>query len=111
MEWIRIFVPKGTRTPFFWACVVVMACNIVYYVIGIFFLSLTCRPVRKSWWPMAYGSCLSLETRRQFDYSSSCINFALDLVILATPQAIIWKLNLEPRRKIGFSLVFSLGVM
>lgn len=111
IEWLRIFVPTKTRSPFYWACIAVMAINNTFYVAGILFIGLKCRPVRKLWWPMAYGTCIELQKSRELDYSSSWVNLVLDLALLIIPQATIWKLRLPARRKIGVSLVFSLGVM
>lgn len=111
IEWLRIFVPTKTRSPFYWACMAVMAINNTFYVAGILFIGLKCRPVRKLWWPMAYGTCIELQKSRDLDYSSSWINMFLDLFLLIIPQTTIWQLRMPARQKIGVSLVFSLGVM
>lgn len=111
IEWIRIFVPHRTRSPFFWMCALILCCNVIFYVAAIFVLALTCRPIQKTWNPMEYGTCFTKHQQRVFDYSSACINFVLDILLLITPQATIWKLNLATKQKIGVSIIFSLGVL
>lgn len=108
IEWMRIFVPRGTRNFFFWVCLPVLILNATFYIVAIFIISFTCRPVEKWWKPMVPGVCIS---RRSFDFSSGCINLALDIIILLLPQRTIWKLNMSLKRKVGTSLVFSIGVL
>ncbi|KAH6645398.1 hypothetical protein BKA67DRAFT_111379 [Truncatella angustata] len=110
LEWMRIFVPKGTRNFFFWTCLSILSVNAAFYVVAIFIINLTCRPVQKSWYLMTPGVCFGAETRRHFDFSSACINLALDILILFLPQRTIWTLNMPSKKKIGVSLVFTIGL-
>ncbi|KAI0840253.1 hypothetical protein F5Y06DRAFT_264041 [Hypoxylon sp. FL0890] len=45
-----------------------------------------------------------------FEFSSSCINFVFNLIVLILLQRTVWGLNMSHRRKIRVSLIFSLGI-
>ncbi|KAI1410921.1 hypothetical protein F5Y13DRAFT_191751 [Hypoxylon sp. FL1857] len=111
LEWMQVFVPKGTRNLFFWTSLLVLILNAVFYIAGLFVLNLSCTPIEKFWKPTVPGTCLSLDNLLSFQMSSSCINLAFDLIILILPQPTIWTLNMSPRRKIGISLVFCMGIL
>ncbi|KAK8113615.1 hypothetical protein PG984_014141 [Apiospora sp. TS-2023a] len=108
LDWMHIFVPKGTRNVFFWTCWPVIAANAIFYVAAIFVIGFSCRPISKWWMPMIEGVCLN---RRNFDFASACINLILDVIILLIPQRMIWKLHMPLRRKLGISAIFSIGLV
>ncbi|KAH7304315.1 hypothetical protein B0I35DRAFT_516913 [Stachybotrys elegans] len=112
LDWLRIFVPPGTRNLFFWASWTVLIVNAIFYILGIFFLTMSCRPMDSQWRPLEVtGDCVDQEVRRQFEFSSAAINLALDLIIFALPQHTIWKLNMVPKMRIACSLAFSVGLI
>ncbi|KAI2473712.1 hypothetical protein F4781DRAFT_438336 [Annulohypoxylon bovei var. microspora] len=106
-EWLRVFVPRGMRNLFFWTCWLVLISNIIFYIAAIFFQNLACKPVKKAWIPMTPGTCLDI---RAVEFSSPCINLVFDLIILFLPQRTIWSLNMSLKRRLGVSLVFSMGI-
>ncbi|KAK7936175.1 hypothetical protein PG985_001670 [Apiospora marii] len=108
LDWMHIFVPKGTRNVFFWTCWPVLVANAVFYVAATFVIAFSCRPVSKFWTPMGEGICIN---RRNFDFASACINLVLDVIILIIPQRMIWKLQMPLRRKVGISAIFSIGLV
>ncbi|KAI0019181.1 hypothetical protein F4780DRAFT_748020 [Xylariomycetidae sp. FL0641] len=107
-EWLRVFLVRGQRNAFFWICWVVMIINAALYTATIFLVGLSCRPIRKFWEPWTAGDCLN---HRKVDFSTACVNLALDVAILLAPQLVIWKLNMTIKNKVGVSLVFSLGLL
>jgi hypothetical protein len=109
LEWIRIFVPRGTRNKFFWICHIVMWANNIFYTVAIINVNLVCTPQAAIWmrW-LRGGQCMD---RMALDLSSSCINLVFDLIILFLPQRVIWRLRMSTRERVGISLVFSTGVM
>ncbi|KAK7757130.1 hypothetical protein SLS62_000677 [Diatrype stigma] len=107
LEWIHIFTPGRTRNTFFWTCWGMIATNIVFYLACIIAAQFTCRPVRLNWLGL-HGRC---RDRRALDTSTTVFNLVLDILILALPQRIIWKLQMNKQRKIGVSIVFSVGIL
>ncbi|KAI0388937.1 hypothetical protein F5Y17DRAFT_451024 [Xylariaceae sp. FL0594] len=99
-EWIQIFVPHGTRNRFFWTSATLIAVNVAYYLSAIVAISVTC-PTRAT---------LCARSTVIF-VSSATINLTSDLVILALPIHVIWKLQLPRRKKIAISFVFGLGII
>lgn len=108
LEWVRLFVPHGTRPPFWWMCRIVMWVNILYYISVIIVSTVSCSPHEKIWDPTLPGTCLNIKA---FFVSNATLNLASDIIILALPQRSIWSLNMSRDKKIGVSLVFAVGVM
>ncbi|KAI0907331.1 hypothetical protein F4823DRAFT_23180 [Ustulina deusta] len=108
LEWVRLFVPHGTRPPFWWMCRIVMWVNILYYISVIIVSTVSCSPHEKIWDPTLPGTCLNIKA---FFVSNATLNLASDIIILALPQRSIWSLNMSRDKKIGVSLVFAVGVI
>ncbi|KAI1409284.1 hypothetical protein F5Y13DRAFT_193525 [Hypoxylon sp. FL1857] len=99
-EWIHLFVPCGIRNTFFWACLVVMLVNVLYYTASILSVSFGCTP--------------RAEFCARFSFIlifSAVINLTSDLVILVLPIRTIWLLKLSRRKKLSVSLIFALGIL
>jgi hypothetical protein len=111
VEWKNLFVPKKARNWFFWATTAMIAINIIAYGVAIIMTCFRCRPAAKIWQPWLEGYCSSLSAQKSTDVATSFVNLAMDVVILLLPQPIIWKLNLTRQRRIGLTLVFSLGIL
>ncbi|KAI0411920.1 hypothetical protein F5X98DRAFT_32434 [Xylaria grammica] len=105
---LRVFAPPGTRNFFFWAAWAVLGLNAAFFIVEIFFIGFTCRPIQKWWTPMLHGYCLN---EKKLDVYASIINPILDLAILAIPQRIIWTLNMRFERRVGVSVIFSAGIL
>jgi len=108
LEWIRIFVPLGIRSPFWWTCHITIVINVIFYVFCIFFEIFHCKPRQKSWEITLPGKCI--DTTKAL-IAASTVNFASDLVILLLPQKVIWGLRLSRSRKAGIATLFSIGVL
>jgi hypothetical protein len=70
-----------------------------------------CLPVRQFW-------NLSQDTRKQHClpegpvwYTNAGIQIATDLLILALPMPLLWRLQMPRRQKWGIMIVFGLGVL
>lgn len=107
-EWIRIFVPLPRRNAFYWTCQVMIAINIIFYVVAIVITAVACTPYRRNWDKTVPGTCLDMKI---ITLSVVAINFAIDISILALPQKVIWGLQMSTRRRIGVSIVFAIGLM
>ncbi|KAI0476349.1 hypothetical protein GGR56DRAFT_465819 [Xylariaceae sp. FL0804] len=107
LEWARIFVPKGTRDKFWWTCNITLLVNVLFYATAKLVDNLACSPHRKIWDVTVEGHCLD---QRTSTFASAIVNLASDLVILALPHSVIWKLNLPRSKKLGIACVFAVGV-
>ncbi|KAI0423599.1 hypothetical protein F5Y09DRAFT_326943 [Xylaria sp. FL1042] len=108
LEWTRLFVPPGTRTPFWWTCQIVMWVNILYYISIVVVSAISCFPHEKIWHPNLPGRCFNTKA---FFIGNATLNLASDIIILALPQRVIWSLKMSRDKKIGVSLVFAVGVI
>jgi hypothetical protein len=85
-----------------------MILNILYYVPATFLEIFQCVPRRKIWNPAVPGVC---HKGGKTAVAGSCVNFFSDLVILALPQLVIWRLNMSYKKKVGIALLFAFGVL
>ncbi|KAI0448922.1 hypothetical protein F5B21DRAFT_496113 [Xylaria acuta] len=108
LEWTRIFVPRGTRTTFWWTCQIIMWVNILYYTMVVIISAISCSPHEKIWHPTVPGRCFNTKV---FFISNAVLNLASDIIILALPQRVIWTLKMSRQKKIGASVVFAVGVI
>ncbi|KOS22246.1 hypothetical protein ESCO_001456 [Escovopsis weberi] len=107
-EWMHIFVPTGTRNLFFWLCTTMMTLNILLYSSGAIAEGLGCIPLDKTWKPWRPGKCID---KKVLDVTTAYFNLALDLLILLLPQRVIWRLQMTRSKKIGVSVIFSVGIL
>ncbi|KAI1742252.1 hypothetical protein F4680DRAFT_44880 [Xylaria scruposa] len=108
LEWIRIFASAGPRTAFNWTCYILGTINVLLYIGSILTDSVSCVP-REYWWDRTImGHCADT---RNLPIVTGTLNAVIDLFILLLPQAIIWKLQMSPQRRLGVSLVFLVGII
>ncbi|VUC32030.1 unnamed protein product [Clonostachys rosea] len=109
LEWVNIFVPRGTRNAFWWTCYTMLWVNVAYYVAIKFAENLSCIPQAHIWdKTLAGGKCIN---EKALVTSTCIINLISDVLILVVPQSIIWKLNMNKARKIGISIIFGVGLL
>jgi hypothetical protein len=108
LDWIRIFVPKGTRSAFFWICHVVLWINIAFYLACLVLANLVCRPFEHIWNKMLEGKC---SDGRAADIVSAGFNLGVDIIVLILPQMVIWKLQLMKDKKLGIAVIFAIGLV
>ncbi|KAK6949036.1 hypothetical protein Daesc_009108 [Daldinia eschscholtzii] len=108
-EWCRIFSPHRSRPGFYWICHVIMALNILFYSAAIIVENLSCFPHERVWDQLVPGSkCLNINA---ILIAGASINIILDFIILILPQRVIWGLRMSRNKKIGVSLVFTVGLL
>ncbi|KAK5988233.1 hypothetical protein PT974_12373 [Cladobotryum mycophilum] len=108
LEWARIFVPHGVRNSFYWTSRFLIVLNFLFYSSALITTCLSCIPAEKVWNKWVPGRCIE---RKPFDTAVVAFNLALDLLIFALPQKVIWSLKLDKSRKVGVSIVFSVGAL
>ncbi|KAJ8131920.1 hypothetical protein O1611_g1703 [Lasiodiplodia mahajangana] len=108
-EWSRIFVPRGTRCGFYWACKVLLAVIFLSQAAFIVTENLSCTPHQKIWdKTIQEGYCIS---ERIFHVPAVYLNVGIILIILILPQKTIWELKTTLKKRIGISLIFLVGIL
>ncbi|KAI1752189.1 hypothetical protein F4782DRAFT_159576 [Xylaria castorea] len=105
MEWMRIFSPQS-HNAFFWLCQVILWLNVAYYIASIIVESMQCTPRQLIWDPTVKGTCLDTKAVEVI----SSLNVASDIVLLVTPQLVIWRLKSSAGRMVGMTLIFAVGL-
>ncbi|KAI1824024.1 hypothetical protein F4861DRAFT_285973 [Xylaria intraflava] len=108
LQWARIFVPRNFRDPFWWAYNTTLVLNVLFYGSAKFVDNFACSPHEKIWDPTVEGHCINM---RAETLVSAIVNLVSDLVILALPQMVIWKLNMSRAKRLGISCVFAVGIL
>ncbi|KAI9164108.1 Satratoxin biosynthesis SC17 cluster protein [Paramyrothecium foliicola] len=108
LEWNRIFAPLGIRNGFWWTSHAILALNIAIYLSCGVALALNCSPIESSWKPSIPQRCGDFKA---IIVSVAAFNLLMDLLILALPQWMIWKLTMSRSRKMGVSFIFSIGLL
>lgn len=65
-----------------------------------------CKPIDYTWAPKGEGHCVSLD---KFFLGQAIPNIITDMVLLAIPIPMIWKLQLPRSQKVALSATFLLG--
>ncbi|KAI1419261.1 hypothetical protein F5Y12DRAFT_720941 [Xylaria sp. FL1777] len=109
LEWVDIFVPKGERGYFSWACYATCfafcALSIIIFILDL----VNCTPYEGNWNSLIPGVVCRFGIP-QFGLASSTTNFTLDLIPLCLSQKVIWSLHLSWKKKIGVSFIFLFGL-
>ncbi|KAI0440446.1 hypothetical protein F4803DRAFT_527340 [Xylaria telfairii] len=108
LDWLHLFVPRGTRGAFFWTCHIVIWFNILFYFSILVAGNLSCRPFHRIWDKRIPGVCFD---RAPVDLTSAGVNLVCDMVILLVPQRAIWQLQLTTSKKLGVSVIFAIGLL
>lgn len=99
----RVFVH-----PVFRRLVLATAAFIVAWGIGITItLFLVCRPLRAYWDSTVEGTCLTIVT---FTYFTNISNLITDIWIFLMPIPMIWRLQLQVKKKVILSVIFCIGL-
>ncbi len=106
VEWLQIFIPKGTRNFFFWCAHVLLWVNARFYLSAIVVIIVSYVPQENDWNKLLRGI-----DDIPLDIASSAVNFLVDIGILLLPQGVIWRLNMSSKNKAGVSAIFGLGVL
>ena len=75
-------------------------------IFGAFFL---CRPFEFNWNKLIVdGTCGDLI---KYYLSTGIVNLLIDVIIVALPLPVLWKLQLDFSRKLSLTVIFSLGAL
>ncbi|KUI71772.1 hypothetical protein VM1G_07360 [Cytospora mali] len=109
VDWSHLFNPRKLRNSMFWTIRVLLVVNTVYYLAAFFLETFRCTPRQKMWDPLYRGGHCPIHAD-VLNIVSSVLNLASDVIILALPQWIIWRLNLTKAKKAGVSVLFVIGI-
>jgi hypothetical protein len=109
-EWIRIFVPKGTRSFFWRASIIAIAVVAVWGTLATILLNIDCTPYEANWNPLIPNAVCRFRFPA-LTLASGIVNLILDLVPLLLPQMVIWSLRMSRSKKLGVSLIFAVGLL
>ncbi|KAI0153313.1 hypothetical protein GGR57DRAFT_513151 [Xylariaceae sp. FL1272] len=108
LDWLHIFVPRGTRGSFYWACHIFIWFNGLFYTSIEIAGNLSCRPFNRIWDKTIPGDCFK---RAPLDLTAAAVNLLCDIFIFLAPQKVIWSLQLTRAKKVGVSVVFAVGLL
>ena len=108
MEWLGMFVSRGTRTWFFWASWIMIVVQALFGVAIVIALNLACIPTKKKWEFWVPGTCINAH---DIETASAAFQLFSDCFVLFIPQKIIWDLQMSWKKRLGVSIIFSLGVL
>ncbi|KAI5361285.1 Putative extracellular membrane protein, CFEM [Septoria linicola] len=104
--YLRIFPTKQFRTLVFVAIGLNVAYAITFFLITVF----QCDPVPLAWthWDQEQpGRCNNINAQ---SWASAALNIILDLIVVILPMPMLWKMNLNPRKKFLVMLMFGVGL-
>lgn len=83
----------------------VMACIFVWVVGSIIYVFLAC-PVRDLW-----SSTANCPQRIPLYMANGAVAIATDFLILALPMRVVWSLHISRARRLGLTVLISLGLL
>ncbi|KAE8331904.1 hypothetical protein BDV39DRAFT_200560 [Aspergillus sergii] len=86
--------------------IVAIVAVIVNQVIFTFLFIFPCRPIAMQWDPDLSGKCI--DTLKSY-YALAGTSLGFDIVIIALPLPVLWKLQLGKRQKVALCCVFAIG--
>lgn len=107
-EWLGMFVTRGQRTWFFWAAWAMIVIQIAFGIAVVVALNLSCIPIKKKWEFWLPGKCIDAHN---IETVSATFQLVSDCFVLVLPQKVIWDLQMNWKKKLGVSVIFSLGVL
>jgi hypothetical protein len=106
---IRILTPLGVRTTAYWIFQVLLWTHAVVYIANTFLEIFICDPRAKAWdYTIVDGKCLDIDA---VHITSAAVNLISDIVLVAIPQLIIWRMQMPIRRRWAVSSVFLVGLL
>jgi hypothetical protein len=100
--YLRLFVQK----PFRIICRILMGFVITYGIATTLASIFQCTPIVRAWDKTTTGVCLNTTA---FWFSNAALSIAGDVILIALPMPIIYKLKLKMNQKVSLMLVFCLG--
>lgn len=100
-----------TKQPrlLYWTTICLMGANVISYLVLMLMQIFDCNPIRKSWDPFVVGgSCIDSDA---LSLSATAVNVISDTIIFILPQAVIWRLAMATKQKMGLSVMFLIAVL
>ncbi|KAK7543209.1 hypothetical protein IWX49DRAFT_600651 [Phyllosticta citricarpa] len=109
LDWCRIFVPSSrSDNPFWWCCVVISSIQCVWGILCIGLLNGQCPEHNAIWEFWLQKKCYSLP---KVMLTSASVQVVTDITMALLPHKFIWSLQMSLRRKVGISIIFSVGLV
>lgn len=110
VDWSHLFNPLKKRNVMFWAIRILLATNMVYYIIATLLEAFRCTPQRRLWADFYERGYCPINAV-VLNLAASVINVVSDVGILVLPQWVIWRLNMARATKAGVSALFLIGIL
>jgi hypothetical protein len=109
IDWLHIFA-SPSRNFMFWSIHALIWSNVIFYTVGEFAEIFQCIPSQKIWDIFYEGGYCKVDIAAH-NASAAIVNLISDLAILALPNWAIWRMNVSFHRKLGVSLLFTVGLL
>ncbi|OTA95488.1 hypothetical protein M434DRAFT_9736 [Hypoxylon sp. CO27-5] len=104
MLYMEIFCTRAFRL----AAIVAATISFVSLISTIVTICVFCTPIQANWDPTIKGSCGSIPGGEQ---AAGSISMIFDIIVVALPLPVIWRLQLTRQRKWGISASFTVGLI
>ncbi|KAK8162013.1 hypothetical protein IWX90DRAFT_515640 [Phyllosticta citrichinensis] len=109
LDWCRIFVPSSrSDNIFWWCCVAISIFQCVWGIMCIGLLNGQCSEHKAIWEFWLQKKCYSFSN---IMLTSASVQVATDIVMALLPHKFIWSLQMSLTRKLGISIIFSVGLV
>ena len=102
--YIEIFRLKSFRI----AAYIVIAVSNAFAATVVLATTFICSPIPFSWDPTITGTC---GNRNALWLAIGVLNIVTDVLVLALPMPMLWRLQIPQKKKIALSLIFGLGFL
>lgn len=106
---LHLYIVVFPQRPVRWICYGMMGLTVAYCISNCLQNLLICRPIQYNWdKTIVDGVC----TPAYYPYvSAAAIHMGIDVIIVALPMPMLWRLQMPTRKKISLSVVFGIGIL
>ncbi|KAI5367332.1 hypothetical protein Slin15195_G024590 [Septoria linicola] len=94
------------RGWFYYASVILLVILVLHFMTTMTVVATQCIPIEKYWYPSTAGSCIDITS---FFYSTSIFTVITDVIMIALPIPIIWKIPRERKQKMAIMAAFLIA--
>ncbi|CAK1360710.1 hypothetical protein CB0940_03827 [Cercospora beticola] len=105
LTYLRIFQSKRFR----WLVFGALGLNIAYLITFLLITMIQCRPLSLAWlrWTKEYpGTCNNINAQ---SWAAAALNIVLDVIVVGLPIPMLWRMDLNIRKKLLVMLMFGVG--
>lgn len=99
-----VFISRRFRVT----CLIMMGIVTLYFVVYTMIIILTCIPIPRQWDTKIPGGCIDVELRL---WVTVILNLAIDVLIVALPMPVVWRLQMPFSKRLLISLIFGAGLL